>query len=195
MAITNTLAIQFSNEHIRPTADKLTRSFYMLQKLRNDWNALTGTDQEKFDILKADIQRIADRISKFRDDIFKSKRLYDALSMNTLFPNDPLEIVVDGAPADGRGQITGQDVRRLNARMKEWLAWLEKAAFDDASLNPLNYNYLEHFLRVNTLAVTADWGKTIAVNRAADLVTEYTVTNPSYLTHISKVAVNGNPNP
>jgi len=191
MAITNAAAIRFSNEHIRTSADKLSRSFYLCQKLKNDWAAIAGTDAEKYAILGNDIARVADRVSRFYSDVFISKRLYDALSMNTLFPNDPAEIVVDGAPADGRSQITGQDVRRINARMKEWLAWLDKAVFDDASLNVVNYNFLEQFLRINTALVTADWGKTIAVNRAGDLVTEWTVTNAAYLGHISKVAVNG----
>jgi len=191
MAITDPAAIRFSNEHIRTTADRLSKSFYILQKLRNDWNALGGTDQDKFDILRNDILSAGARITRFYSEIFFSKRLYDALSMNTLFPNDVNEVLVDGAPTDGRGQITGQDIRRINLRTKEWLAWFDKAAFDDLSVNPVNYNYLEQFLRLNTQQVTADWGKTVASNRAGDLVIEYTVTNPTYLTHISKVAVNG----
>jgi hypothetical protein len=191
MAITNVAAIQFSNEHIRTSADRLSRAFYLLQKLRNDWNSLTGTDAEKFAILGPSVTNAAGRISNFYSSLFVSKRLYDALGMNTLFPNDANEILVDGAPNDGRPVITGQDVRRVNARIKEFLAWLEKAAFDDLSINPINYNYLEHFLRINTQLVTPDWARIVAVVRAGELVTEYTTTNPSFLSHISKVAVNG----
>lgn len=193
MAITDINAIRFSNDHIRPTADKLSKSFYLCQKLRNDWTALAGTDQEKFDILRRDIETIAARISNYYADVFASKRLYDALSMGSLFPNDANEILMDGAPGDLRSQITGQDVRRINSRSKEWLAWLEKAAFNDASANPTNYSNLEQFMRINTSLVTADWGRQVANNRTNDLVTEYTVTNPSYLGHITKVAVNGQP--
>lgn len=193
MAITDHNAIAFSNDYIRPVADKLSRSFYMSQKLRNDWSNIAGTDAEKFAILRADIETVAARITNYYWDIFTSKCLYDALSMNTYFPNDAAEIVVDGAPGDLRGQITGQDVRRLNSRAKEWLAWLEKAAFNDASANPVNYTNLEQFMRINTTLVTADWGKQVANNRTNDLVTEYMVTNPSYLGHITKVAVNGSP--
>ena len=190
MAITDVNAIRFSNEHIRTTADKLSRSFYLCQKLKNDWNAISGTDDEKFAIMRNDVLRVGDRIANYYGQIFMSKRLYDALSMNTLFPNDPAQVLSDGAPTDGRSVITGQDIRRINARTKEFLAWLEKAAFDDASLNPINYNFLEQFMRVNTSLVTSAWANNV-ISRCGDLVTEWTVTNASYLGHISKVAVNG----
>lgn len=191
MAITNPDAIRFSNEHIRPTAERMARSFYKCQKVRNDWQALAGTDDEKWSILEPAIGELGERMQHWYGEVFASKRLYDALTMNTLFPNDAAEILDDGAPGDGRGQITGQDIRRINARSQEWLAWLEKAAFDPVSVNPVNYSNLEHFMRVttNTTLVTSTWGRIAALTRPSELVTEYTVTNPAFLNHVLKVAV------
>ena len=192
MAITDAGAVRFCNEHIRTSADMLSRCFYLLQKLRNDWNNVGSTDAEKFQILQANIAAVSEKVASMRSQLFRSKRLYDALNMNTFFPNDPAEAVVDGSPNDGRGTINGQDVRRINARTKEFLAWTEKGVFDDASLNPVNYTFLEQLLKCTTSYIDVTVGKQVANGRAGDLVTEWTVTNAVYLGQITKVAVNGN---
>lgn len=191
MAITDTTAIQFSNTHLRTSADKLLRSFYLCQKFATDWNSISGTDDEKLTILRADIVRLGVRVSAWYSDIFIAKRLYDSLSMHSLFPNDANEILVDGSLVDGRSAISGQDVRRLNSRMKEWLAWLSKGVFDDLSVNTMNWNFLEMFLKATTSSLVA--ADAIAIrNRCTELVTQWAVTNPAYLAHVSKLAVNGN---
>lgn len=47
MAITNTGAIAYCNEQVRPTADKLGRAYYKLRKLNQEWNGANGTNAQK----------------------------------------------------------------------------------------------------------------------------------------------------
>lgn len=72
--ITDPLAVRFSNEQVRPAADRIAQIFYGL----------------------------APALDSFA-----------ALGLNTIFVQDSVEIVIDGAETDGRGIITSGDVFKI----------------------------------------------------------------------------------
>lgn len=79
------------------------------------------------------IRPLADALTRFYYDDQTAADEFIAKGLATLIPNDGAQIVVDGAPADGRTQITGADVNILLAN-----AATIKASMDATSKLILN---------------------------------------------------------
>lgn len=121
--------------------------------------------------------------------------------MNGQFANDPAELVYDNLTLSGqdptRPPINGQDVQRLNARWREWLAWMQKGAFDPNSANPVDKANLYAFSKLTRdyRSPSQSQGVTVATTLASALITQYDA-NPnisgigSNLAHILVVSVN-----
>lgn len=126
--ITDPTALHFSNTAIRPAADRIVRTYRKLDKLNEEWVALGGTNDDKFALLQGKIQQVATYVSSAYWFIAEANLMWDELGLQSLFPNDTSP-VIDGAPADGRSAITGQDVRRCQNRMDEFEYWLDNGPF------------------------------------------------------------------
>lgn len=197
MAITDASAIAFSNEQVRPTADKLARCYRKLKLLNQQWNASAGTNAQKWVIFQTQIMEVADYLVDAYFFIYRVNHQWNSLGMNSLFPNLNTELVYDNGQMNGqdtsRPPINGQDVQRLQSRWREWLAWMEKNAFDPASVNSVDYANLYAFSKLTrdgSKAPTQAQGVAVATTLAQALITQYETTAPSNLTHILAVAVN-----
>ena len=203
--ITDANAIKFSNEHLRTGADKLYRAYDALRGVNEQWNALTGTTDERYALLSEDISRVSNIVTHSFFNLRRTTMLWNALSMASLFPNDPAEEGWDasggGAQDPNRPPITGQDVRRLKNRFEEFISFLERGTDVDSHFlsesAPQTLPITNDFIG-QVLVLSSDGAKTPAGNDGRkfakllgdQLVTEYTVTNPEFVNHILRVAVN-----
>ena len=203
--ITDANAIKFSNEHLRTGADVIYRAYSALRGINEQWNALTGTTDERYFLLAADISQASEIVTRAFFRLRRTTMLWNALSMASLFPNDAAEEVWD-APGGGsqdpnRPPITGQDVRRVKNRFEEFISFLERGTDVDSHFlsesAPQTLPITNDFIG-QMLVLSSDGARTPAGNdgrkfaklRGDQLVTEYTVTNPEFVNHILRVAVN-----
>jgi len=204
MAITDSAAIKFCNEQIRPSADRLARSYYRSKELSELWNALTGTNDERFALLADQIEKVANLIRWTRNSIFNADRIWNSNNLQALIPNDAAEEVWDNLDNTGqdtnRPPLTGQDVRRVKFRMEEYTNHWERGTdvdkhwvLDTNATLPIIYDYLEDAWRLTTESAKVPTGfqaMKFASERCGDIVTEYETTNPAKLTHILIASVN-----
>lgn len=205
MAITDAQAIQFCDQRIRPGADRMARCKYRAEELRSEWTALGGTWQEKFDLLKPKIVHIGDLLTNTLRFLWWSDQLWLGLSLQGLFPDDPLEEVWDapggGAQDPTRPPLTGQIVRQNKRRQEELVNWLSRSTGatqhwitdSQVTTEPLVYEYFRDFARVGTdgsAGTTAGQAKLVADDHCGRIVTQYETTNPGNFTQILKAAVN-----
>ena len=195
--ITDPVAIQYSRESLRPAADKIARSYYRLAQLNDQWNATTGTNDEVFALLQPEIVRVATLVANTWMFVWKANRLWDALSINALIPNDSAELLFDNddatAPSPSLPVVSGQDLRRLKNRMEEFQHWLDAAQFvnDGGVTLPIDYANLNDVLRMTedgSKTPTTAWGRQVAVIHAEEIRTEYEVTNTAYLSQILRAS-------
>ena len=148
MTITDPAAIKYANESFRPAADKLARTYYQLVQLNDQWNALNGTNDEIFALLKPEIMRVANIVSQTFKFVFFANKVYDALSLAPLFPNDVGELLQDADST--RPPVTGQDLSRLKNRMEEFQHWLDAAQFvnDSGVTLPIDFAFFNDILRL-----------------------------------------------
>jgi hypothetical protein len=272
--ITDETAIFFSDTFIRPSADRIVRSYRRLDKLNEEWDASPGNNDAKFSLLQTNIAEVAQRVSLAYWFVARANLIWDELNLQSLFPNDTSAVIDGAGPAptgDGRAAITGQDVRRCQNRMDEFQQWLDQGSFDIADLIDVtltaatfttatknltqtgafssythnagdviyinggtgvttgvysvasktdndtivlsddiggtdpsdvtssssavgNDTYLRHMIRMShdgSKAPTTAWGRTVAVDRADDIKTEYEVTHTAKYNQLLLCSVNG----
>lgn len=193
MAINDASALRWCNEYGRPAADRILRNYRQLKELNANWTAMPGTNDERFAVFKKEIQRVSTVVSNTYFFISRGLIMWEGQALGGVIPNDPAEIVEDGAPSDGRQQITGQDVVRVRVRMREFEGWLSDPTGTFNPADQLRDNAkLRRFLRIaqdGHREPTAAWGAAVAVTLAQEIVTEYETTNPSYLIHLRRLAV------
>lgn len=204
MAIIDPAAIRFSNERIRPAADRLARCYYRGKALADSWSSLNGDNNAKFAVLKPTIESVATLITNTFRFCWWADRIWQSGSLVSLFPNDPLEIIWDNfdntGPDLNRGEINSQDIRRLKNRMEEFTNWLSRGTDldkhwvnDSSVILPIIYNYFDDVARMaeeGAKEPVTNWGRIVAVERCPDIVTEYETNSPNSLTHILRCAVN-----
>lgn len=193
MAISDASAIRWCNEYGRPAADRIVRCYRLLKELNANWTAMQGTNDERFAVFRKEIQRVATAVSNTYFFVSRGLVMWDGQALGGVIPNDAAEIVQDGAPSDGRQQISGQDVVRVRVRMREFEGWLADPTGTFATTDQLRDNAkLRQFLRIaqdGHREPTAAWGAAVAVTLAGELVTEYETTNPAFLVHLRRLAV------
>lgn len=186
--ITDQGLVAFSNAWIRSSADRIERSYHFLKRLNSKWNALAGTDDDKFDILKTEVQRQSLYVAQVYAHFFQAIATWEALNLAVAYPNDA-SVLIDGAPGDGRGVITGADIHNVVDRMEEFRHWLGAGSLD-VGVAAVDDSKLRDLIICSANPTTAN-AKTIAVDRAGELVTWYDTTNPTYLAQVQAVSVNG----
>lgn len=203
MAITDPAAVAFSNEQFRQIADRLGRCYYLGKQLRQQWLALTGTNDEKVTILFDDIIRVGTLYTRTFKRCWNADHVWNAESVHLLFPNDVNEVLFDNLTGDNydttRGQVNGQDLRRLKNRMEEFSNWLsrgtdlDKAWTTDAlAVLPITYDYYRTCVRVSEDRVgtpSTNDCRIFVVDRCGELLTQYETNTPASLNNILKVAV------
>lgn len=197
MAITDATAVAYSNEQVRVAADRMAHSYYLLKQLNQQWTAASGTNAQKWAIFQFDIQNAAAYVYDAYFFLVRAQHNWVSLGMNSLFPNLNTELVFDNGSLSGqdptRPLINGQDVQRLQALWRQFIAWMEKNAFDFNSANAVDYANLYSFgklARDGSKAPTQGQGVNVATTLAQALITQYETTSPSDLTRILAVAVN-----
>lgn len=204
MAITDPAAIKFCNEYFRPASDKLAQCFYFSHQLRDSWNGLSGTNDERMALLLPFIRRVADKVTNTLRFIWWSDRIWQSSSMAALIPSDVAQVVFDNAkataPDPSRPTITGQDCRRLKNRMEEFTNWLSRGTdlnqqwVNDATATlPITYAWFDDFARLahdSSRVPTTAQGRAVAVDRCGAIVTQWETTAPTDFSHILRVSVN-----
>lgn len=140
--ITNIEAIKFSNESIRPGANRLAHAYYAADAARDRWAALSGTTAQKKVVMAQDIKKAADL---FRD-AFKwtfDREAIWFLGINSLI-GDTADVVVDNN--GGPGPNTGAKVNAIIARFRQLNNYLRTGDFDSFAAG--NYATLNKVLVV-----------------------------------------------
>lgn len=203
MAITDQAAVKFSNEQFRVIADRLARCYYLGKQLSQHWAALAGTNDEKYAILRDEIVVVSNLAIRTFKLCWWADRIWQSGTLVSLFPNDAAEILFDNQSGSGpdttRGEVTGQDLRRLKNCMEQFSNWMSRGTdaakgwtTDALAVLPITYDYFDDVARLaedNSKAPTSAHARIVAVDRCGDIVTRYETDSPSSLTHILKVAV------
>lgn len=204
MAITDPIAINFSNVWLRPGADRLARVYYRSKEASVKWNAISGTNAEKLVIMQPQITNLADVIDRAVRFLQRLDRLWNAENLNSFIPNDNTEILHDNednsGPDPNRPTLNGQDLRRFKNRSEEFLNYMtrgtdaDKHWVNDAGATlPVINDYYDDVMRLTKFSSVADTGgqaNTLISGRVEDILTEYETDNPNKLDHIVKVSVN-----
>lgn len=126
MPINTTAQITFSNEIVRPGADKLAQAYNRGKDLVTRFNAL-GSDQTALDIMRGEFRDVA---TSFKTAYLTSVLTRDANDAgNSPIPNTT-DAVEDGAPGDGRPQVDGQEANTLIGLAGEFANWLKTGTAD-----------------------------------------------------------------
>ena len=130
MAITDPIAVDFSNEHLRTNADALGKAYYGSQQLRQRWDALGAP--VAFVTLKPLFGLVADlhvgplgAFQRCHMTVCGGR----AINAGSMILSDPAEVFQDGAPADGRQAVNGQQARQLVQRIRFYENWLITGTF------------------------------------------------------------------
>lgn len=122
--ITSLVAVKFSDERVRPSADLLAQTYYLAIAVIDRWTSL-GSGQTALDQMQADLRAAANRILSSHDHVFWTEKNW-FMSGAALFPNDSSPLFDNGgvsarpdAPA-----ITGANVNNLVTRAIEQQNWL-----------------------------------------------------------------------
>lgn len=194
--ITNARAIKFSNERIRPAADRLLKSYSRCVAVVDAWTAL-GSSQAALDQMQAQITDAAERLIESFDFVYwTEKRWFNGIS--TFFPNDtsPVFDLNGGTGQDpGRPALTGAKVNSLVTRCIELQNWLLSAAGSFTDATRASSAFLGTVLQVSASGpvpiVLADAGNFI--NRCGELKTNYQATTSANLNTVLAAAVNRDP--
>lgn len=207
MAITDPAAIKYCNEQIRPGADRLARCYYRAKKINDKWTGLTGTNAEKWALMKSSIIDAAGVFERTFMLCFRADRLFNSGSIGSIIPNDAAELVYDNSDRTGqdasRPPLTGQDARRVKLRMEEFYNWLAHGTdadehWDTDANAPATAPIWDFYDTVGRLdsdsakEPTADWGRVFAAERCAEIIAEYETSHPVNLSHLLRAAVNPN---
>lgn len=187
--ITNPEALRFSNESIRPGADRHGRSYYRADALRDRWNGLTGSTSAKIMLVKADMRLAADQLRDLFKWTFDREQLW-FLGYNAIITDTADSI------ADGRTDvppITGVQANRIIDRFRQWNNYLRTGNFDSFAAG--NYATLNMVLSVcsDGLAAISDADGQNFINVCNALANRYEATSNAELSTILAVAVNPNP--
>ena len=201
MAITDTAAIKYSNEVIRPMCDRIVRVKFEAEELVAIWGALAGTADEKLALLHRRFHRFCVHTFRTARLAAEAELLWDSLSLAPLFPNDPAEIVHDAPDGSGpdpnRPGLSGQDVRRIKNRIEEFDSYfgagtdLDKQWVSTPVL-PITFDYLKHVVRMTDeggRAPTGGWAGTIVNGRCADILQQYNVDAANKFEHLLRGSV------
>ena len=192
--ITDATAIRFSNQRIRVGADRLARSYYDCQRVKQRWDSIAGDSQAKIDLMEGDIRSCANRLMEAYGFSYDTEKIWFVLGSTSMIPNtaDP---IVDSSPSDGRPAVTGTDAVRIIDRVVQFQNWLlsSTGSFTDSARDSTSY--------INTVyAATSEANVTMSVadagnfiSRCGELMANYEATSGQNLEFILSYAVNPNP--
>lgn len=191
MSVTDPTAVAFSNDRIRVAADRLANAYYLCQSVSDRWTALGG-GQPAIDVMEADIRFAAQHVADLYELCWRTEKLWFVLGSTSLIPNDPVEDIVDGSPADGRPAANGEDAVRVVDRVVQLQNWLLSTDGDFTAAARAGLAYYNTIIAASedgpvTLSV-ADAGNFI--NRCNELETNYDASGGFNLTTVLAIAVN-----
>lgn len=196
MAIIDLELIRFSNEVIRPAADRMASLYYECDYLRQ-LKIADGDTAITIQLREGQIRSVSDLMrdwivnSSTRDNVWFNVGMPSPY--NTQFPNTASEVVEDGAPDDGRPVITGADVHEIMTQLIQFQNWMADGAFG----GPGTGTNVEAMM--NTIIVVGGDGNNplqnaqvdnFVDNRCAEVVVEYQANSNAKLTSVLAVAPN-----
>lgn len=187
--ITNVEAIKFSNESIRPGADRLGKTYYAADACRDRWAGLTGTTAEKKAIMAADIRNAADLFREAFRWTFDREAIW-FLGINSLIPDQAGDNVIDGSPGDGRPANTGAKANAVITRFRQINNYMRTADFDSFAAG--NYATLNKVLVVcsDGLIAVADADAQNFIDVCTTFANRYEASTNAELNTILALAVN-----
>ena len=189
--ITNPLAIKFSDERVRTSADRLAQAYDEAVDLKTRWDALGG-GATALAVMAADIQDAASRFTEFYKWCLHTEKLWFIHDSTTLIPNTA-DAVVDQSPGDGRPANTGAKCNNVMTRVIEFQNWMLSLAGSFTDVTRVNVGYLNSVIKASREGPTID--TTIAgdfINRCSELKTNYEASSNANLNTLLALAVNPN---
>lgn len=203
MAITDATAIKFSNEYLRPLANKIARAKFRASETKQQWDALSGGWQDKLNVMPGQLTRAANHLMWAYHHAKRVTGQWDADNLQAVIPDDPAEELWDNnianptGPDPKRPPVTGRDLRNINWHGEELVNWLERGVFLkdfglDLALHPIANVGRDRALRVwrHTVAAVTPGEANNLIATLGELLAEYETDNPSHWGHVLKVAVN-----
>lgn len=184
--ITDPTAVRFSNERIRPLADKLSQVYYLGVDLDDQWTALGG-GQTALDALRVKLKDWAERARDAYD--FASMLRHDWNALASPIPNTA-DTIIDGSESDSRQSITGAQANNVFNRAIELNNWLDTGDFaGGGSGGGAHRNtVLEAAFMLAADLATTEGGNVI--NRINEQRSNYEASSNAVLSTILAVAVN-----
>jgi hypothetical protein len=194
MTITDPEALKFCNETVRSESNRIA-SLY----LDADYLADLKASMSISDFMaqhESRIRRTADAMIDAWNNLYSIENAWFNVgtggTLSSKIPNTT-EVVGDGAPGDGRPEITGQDVVRMITNFQRISDWFHDASFGGGGVGS-NFDAM-----INTMIVVSSRGTTPLVqsqvetfvdNRCGELRTEYEASSNLRLTQVLAVAPN-----
>lgn len=128
--ITNAIAIKFSNERCRPSADLLAQAYYATIAAVDRWATL-GSSQAALDQMQTDLRGAADRLLSAYNHVYMTEKNWFMSGVASLFPNDSSPVFDNGSASaqdPGRPPLTGAGVNNLVTRAIEFQNWMLSVA-------------------------------------------------------------------
>jgi len=128
--ITSPIAVKFTNERCRPSADLMAQAYYLAVAANDRWVTL-GSGQPALDQMQADIRNAADRIIAAYSSTYWTEKNWFMAGVSALFPNDSSPVFDNGnftAQDPTRPPLTGAGVTNVVTRCIEFQNWLLSVA-------------------------------------------------------------------
>jgi hypothetical protein len=194
--ITDPQLIRYSNEVIRPAADRMASLYYECAYL---WQ-LAQADGDldlTIQIREPQIRQVSDFMRSWVVNSSPRENVWFNVGTpspyNTQFPNDPGEIIEDGSPDDGRPPISGADVHETMTQIIAYQSWMADAAFGGPGSGSQQEAMMNTIIVVggdgNDPLQSAQVGNFVN-NRCNEIKVEYEANNDAKLNAILKVAPN-----
>ena len=179
-------AVKFSNDLIRPQADRLAQLYNLAAVIDNSWTA-NGGGQTSVDLLRNELAQWADLCTESYEEAGSLRDFWTAES--SPIPNTSDDII-DGSATDSRQTITGAEANNIVNRCIEFQNWLETGQFDGLGLGAGAHR---NTVYEGDFAEAAGQTTTISgnlINRMNELRTNYEASSNAVLNTVLAVAVN-----
>jgi len=186
--ISDPVKVKYCNERVRVSANKLQDAYALCDAVADRWTSLGG-GATAFNVMQDDIRQAANAVVDAYQFCYLTEKLWFLHGDSSFIPNNA-DTVSDGAPADGRSQITGAKVHGVLTRVIEFQNWLLSSAgsFTDSTRTNVAY--------INTVMAVCVEGPTQTqaaaenfINRCTELRTNYEASSNANLNTILSVYV------
>lgn len=187
-AAAQTRQVTFCNEYPRVSATRLAEAYFEGERLQAQWFATAEND--RMTVLGESIIAQAKRLKLALVASRATSDQWLAEGGTALVPNDAT-VIADGAPSDGRPEITGAEVVGVITQVSQFANWLDHGEYVATVEHTDNGAYRHAIMRVamSTAATLDATDAATVITRCAELSAEIEANTNARLNVLLAVAV------